>query len=110
MECVYRKITKQGTICGLAKLILKSQHDELYVINETTCENCFATNEIPNTKKVNKVIVELLSRAAEEVIISNGVDDCSPERAQKLLDHINNPEKTVKVLSTPKKGCGCKKP
>ena len=114
MECPFRQISSEGTICTLAKKILKSENNLLYIINEQTCEQCFATKEIPNTKKINTVVAEILKNAANKVIELNGTQDCSVERAGKLLEHISNPKKVAIVQSIPdkteitKKDCGCK--
>ena len=101
-NCPFRTTLDNGElVCGLAKKILKSEQNTLYVINDSICQRCYETNEIPEEKKINTVVAEILTNAATKVIAANGITDCTVEKAKKLMDYMNK-----QVVKPP---CGCNK-
>ena len=88
-NCSYRSNDINGKLyCGLAKDILKSEDDSLYYISDKTCIACAAEGLPKSTKQINKIVAMKLATAAQTIINVGGVDDCSKDKAEKLINHI----------------------
>jgi hypothetical protein len=93
--CPYRSQGQNGDIvCNLAASIIKSSDNSLCVINDTVCQACYETNEIPNEKKINTIVARVLQVAAGQIIKRNEPPD-EVQRANDLLQYIKDqlPEK-----------------
>ena len=85
LTCKYRQVAGDTIVCGLAQFIIKTK-ENLCLTDNDKCKKCFVFN--PTENKISPVVSNILIEASNKIIDAGGVDGCSVERANNLLDYI----------------------